>query len=271
MLRHPQTLMILNRLRDNEGHPTNIAQLVGSGQIPTHTGGGMFGDGICRLLDAGFIELFDSDGQDLSAEVGDIGDKDDWTLSRGYKVADFLRGREKEVTASLTPRLGEVQSVLGVSISRLLQEFGDHRSMVVRPRFGKPSGSLSTDVFVLMPFRDELAPVYNDHIQPVCKRLSLECKRADDIFGSSQIIDDVWELIVNSETIIADCTDRNPNVFYELGIAHTLGKRVVLITQSSDDIPFDIRHIRYINYDFTPRGMATFEKSLEMFIRNDRA
>ena len=48
--------------------------------------------------------------------------------------------------------------------------------------------------------------------------------------------------------VVCDCSDRNPNVFYEIGIAHTLGKEVVLITQSKDDIPFDLRHIRYVQY-----------------------
>jgi len=62
--------------------------------------------------------------------------------------------------------------------------------------------------------------------------------------------------------VIADCTGRNPNVFYEIGLAHASGKPVILITQNSDDVPFDIRHLRYIQYDYTPRGMRVFEKRL---------
>ena len=48
--------------------------------------------------------------------------------------------------------------------------------------------------------------------------------------------------------MIADCTGRNPNVFYEIGIAHTLGRDVILITQNEADVPFDLRHLRYVQY-----------------------
>jgi len=73
---------------------------------------------------------------------------------------------------------------------------------------------------------------------------------------------DIWEAICAARIIVADCTGRNPNVFYEAGLAHTVGKPVVLLTQNKDDIPFDLRHIRYIDYEFTPRGMAIFEERL---------
>lgn len=73
---------------------------------------------------------------------------------------------------------------------------------------------------------------------------------------------DIWSAIFLADWIIADCTGRNPNVFYEIGIAHTVGKRVILITQDEKDVPFDVRHIRYFNYTFTPRGMKKLEESL---------
>jgi hypothetical protein len=78
---------------------------------------------------------------------------------------------------------------------------------------------------------------------------------------------DVWSAIYYSEVVIADCTGRNPNVFYEIGIAHTLGKETVLIAQQIDDIPFDVRHIRSIVYEYTPRGVREFEKKLEETLR----
>jgi len=67
--------------------------------------------------------------------------------------------------------------------------------------------------------------------------------------------------------IVADCTGKNPNVFYELGIAHTLGKPVIIITQSARRYPFDIKHIRYIQYEYTPGGLKSFEKKLAEFLR----
>ena len=79
-------------------------------------------------------------------------------------------------------------------------------------------------------------------------------------------MDEVWQTIYESKIIIADCSGKNPNVFYEIGIAHTIGKPVILITNNRSDIPFDLSHIRYIVYDFTPRGMKEFEKALRITI-----
>lgn len=118
------------------------------------------------------------------------------------------------------------------------------------------------EVFVAMPFRKELEPVYRDHICNVTRGLDLKVGRADELFSDQSIVDEIWALIINSQIVIADCTGRNPNVFYEIGIAHTVGKPVIAITQSSDDVPFDLSHRRYIKYEMTPRGMADFEKVL---------
>ena len=122
--------------------------------------------------------------------------------------------------------------------------------------------------FIIMPFKKEknLNHVYNDHIKKIIESFELRCIRADDIFKHEMIMEDIWEQICIAKFIIGDLTDKNPNVFYELGMAHTLGKRVLLITQSEDDVPFDLRHLRYIKYEFTPPGMKEFENKLEKAI-----
>ncbi|MEM9216867.1 MAG: hypothetical protein AAGD25_21270 [Cyanobacteria bacterium P01_F01_bin.150] len=122
---------------------------------------------------------------------------------------------------------------------------------------------------MIMPFRNSLEPIYTDHILKVVDELGLSCERGDDFFSSQSIIDEIWAAIFFSKICIADCTGRNPNVFYELGMAHTVGKSVILITQSIEDIPFDIRHRRSIIYEYTPRGMEKFEKSLRKTLENE--
>ena len=261
-------LNILNILRQAQGSRAKLADLLHSrdgGRIPEHTGAGIFGASIARLIDTGLIELYDNNTKNITADVQEIGSRNDWSLFRGYKVAAKLAKRELEIEAVLTERIPDLQGAIGLSVTQLLD---DTRAdwIRARPVFGRPKGTPTSDVFVLMPFKAEFLPIYDDHIKPVCERQNLSCKRADDFFGSKTIIDDVWELIANSKILVADCTDRNPNVFYELGIAHTLGKKVIIITQSGDDIPFDIRHIRYVKYDYTPRGMKTFESNLSAFI-----
>jgi hypothetical protein len=73
---------------------------------------------------------------------------------------------------------------------------------------------------------------------------------------------DVVSLIDRSHLVIADCTGRNPNVFYEIGIAHTLGREVILITQNDADIPFDLRHLRYVPYLNNGEGLAALADRL---------
>jgi hypothetical protein len=114
-----------------------------------------------------------------------------------------------------------------------------------------------------MPFDRALQPVFR-HIKKVCeKRLSLSARRGDDFFTANAVMADVWAAIQNARIIVADCTQRNPNVFYEIGIAHVLAKPVVLVSQIDEDIPFDVHPIRRISYQNTPRGLKAFEKALE--------
>jgi len=143
-------------------------------------------------------------------------------------------------------------------------------SIVANPLFGRPKvPPMPSDLFVIMPFAEELRAVYEDHIRAVAGRLGITSTRGDDFFAASSIISDVWNAITRAKVLVADCTGRNPNVFYELGIAHTLGKPVIVIAQDKDDIPFDIQHIRIILYNFTPRGMLDFEHALEATIKRE--
>src|SRR4029078_12421748 len=70
-------------------------------------------------------------------------------------------------------------------------------------------------------------------------------------------------LIDRSRIIVCDCSGGNPNEFYETGIAHTLGREVILITQSAHDIPFDLRHLRYIRYLNNAEGRAALSQALQ--------
>jgi hypothetical protein len=169
------------------------------------------------------------------------------------------RNRNSLSSTSLTERM---QAALDISLADLLS-YGPN-SIAVNPIFGKPrSNNSSTDVFVLMPFSDDLRPVYDDHLKTVITLLDLTVARADDdFFAPHPIISDIWDAIYNSRIIVADCTGRNPNVFYEIGIAHTIGRPTILISQTIDDVPFDLRHLRCIIYEYTPRGMVKFHETL---------
>ena len=168
----------------------------------------------------------------------------------------------------VTPAWERIQQALGISLAQIA-ELDPHDDLVVRPFFERPEDvERKRDLFVLMPFAESLRAVYNDHIKKVASELNLTVARADDFFSARSVMKDIWSGIFFARAIIADCTGRNANVFYEIGLAHVLGKPVVMITQNADDVPFDVRHIRFIQYTFTPRGMADFERALSETVQS---
>jgi len=119
-------------------------------------------------------------------------------------------------------------------------------------------------VFVAMPFGTARSnEIYEDGICRAIKKLGLTCKRSDEIFDTDIIIKSIENDIRNSLLVIADLTGRNPNVFYEVGFARALGKEVVLLTQSKEDVPFDLRHRRYINYGVSGRELSEMRRAVE--------
>ena len=74
-------------------------------------------------------------------------------------------------------------------------------------------------------------------------------KRADDLSRSSPILNDIWKHTQDASVILADLSGKDPNVFYELGLAHAIQMPAVLIAGSLDDVPFDVRGVRIILYD----------------------
>ncbi len=92
----------------------------------------------------------------------------------------------------------------------------------------------------MMPFSAGFDGVYAA-LGAAAEAVGKKCQRADDIWNHDAIIQDVVSLICKSSVVICDLTGKNANVFYEAGIAHSLGKDVILNTQSADDVPFDLR------------------------------
>jgi hypothetical protein len=122
---------------------------------------------------------------------------------------------------------------------------------------------------MLSPFAEPFDTIYNDHIKKIIESIPGRfILRADDIYDNKSIIEDIWKNINEAGIIIAELTEKNPNVFYEVGIAHTVGKEVILLAQNIDDIPFDLKHLRCILYDYTPRGCQTLESNLKNTILN---
>jgi hypothetical protein len=106
--------------------------------------------------------------------------------------------------------------------------------------------------FVMMPFANPIGGYYATIYEPAIKKAGLTPVRADtDIFATGEIIDQIWTGLKRAKVLVAELTGRNPNVLYELGLAHALHKPVVLISSNEADVPFDVRHVRVIYYELT--------------------
>lgn len=108
--------------------------------------------------------------------------------------------------------------------------------------------------FVLMPFGSPFDGYYQLVIKPNVDAAGLKALRADEIYGTKPIIQDIWNEILRARLIVADVTDRNANVNYELGLCHALGVPTILITKRMEDVPFDYRHRRCIVYNTLEAG-----------------
>lgn len=144
-----------------------------------------------------------------------------------------------------------IQQALGLSLTELADRQAGAPTLHVTPSLGLPSPKPHADypqVLVLMPFAETLRPVFA-LLREVVLSCELSVGRADDFIGEGVIMNDIWTAICQAKLVIADCTDLNPNVFYELGLANTVGVPTLLIARSDTEIPFDIRHQRLIAYE----------------------
>lgn len=175
---------------------------------------------------------------------------------------DFKRELDAQVRDATKERHRSI--FLEEQLRVVLRELGEGAPLALyNPIFSgrgfKPDRSL---VFVLMPFHDGFRPIYDNVIKPTIESFGLRTVRADDIYGPKAIIEDIWRLLNEAAYVIADLTGKNPNVFYEVGLAHAIGKSVVFLTQSLDDVPFDLRHLRCILYADSVAGTRKLETGL---------
>jgi len=209
-----------------------------------------------------------------------------FSLAVGTANEKWMDLRDKDPEPTLSDLLGAVQQQLGLSnlsgiqfpLNMLEEDFekqkpdlikssgswidtlikqAERKQKIVRlnPVFHGRDFLIENDLcFILMPFEEPYDTIYKKYIKPTVEK-KFRIKRSDNIFKSSEIIEDVWEYINKSQFIIADVTGKNPNVFYELGIAHTVGKEVIIITQNKDDVPFDLKHRRYFVYSYDKSGL----------------
>jgi len=167
-------------------------------------------------------------------------------------------------------RIENLYSQRGINLPLFTSRVSDLETIniVAKPIWGKLSQNeqFQVDVFVILPFTDTFMEIFNTSVATVTKSLGYTTKHAGEVFSQNSINQDIWSLIYNCKLVIADCTGQNPNVFYELGIAHTMGKPTIMITQNVADLPFDVKDKRAILYKNTPDGKNKLKDELKKII-----
>lgn len=146
-------------------------------------------------------------------------------------VVLFTRGLEND---NQEKRNNERATILG---TRIQPKSGHSRNRYV--------------AFVLIPFNEKFKNIYEVGIKQTLLDLGMDCERVDEMEFNGGILEQIQASIQWADVIIADLTDRNPNVFYEVGYAHACGKRTIHLAQNAANLPFDIRHLHCIIYDKT--------------------
>jgi hypothetical protein len=164
------------------------------------------------------------------------------------KISDFRNVfRESLRSANLIDESGERPRLLDVG-----REGAPPAPGVIHEKDSGRARAVTSDstCFVMQPFTQPYGGYYETIFRPAIEQTGITPVRADnEIFGAGKIMDQVWRGIRSAKVLIAELTTRNANVYYELGLAHALGKPVVLIAAKGEDVPFDIGHIRVVYYD----------------------
>ena len=166
------------------------------------------------------------------------------------KVGEFLEIFDESIrSAQLLDESGVRPKLVDAGRDERHRTSAEGAAGTARRTGGAPAGS---SCFVMQPFSGPLGGYYESIYKPAIEQAGLRPLRADtEIFGTGKIMDQIWRGIRSASVLVAELTMKNPNVFYELGLAHALEKPVVLVSSNQEDVPFDLRHIRVILYDQT--------------------
>lgn len=172
------------------------------------------------------------------------------------RASDYVRViNEKLLDACFLKEEQKLERDAIGKIRTLLDEWNDER----RKRRGT--------CFVVMPFGKGFDNVYRSLFKPAIESLGYLCVRQDERKTvNKHILDDVIENIHRASLVICDITTRNPNVFYELGIAHCLNKPVLILTQSMRNLPFDVRFFRISRYNPRWKSFSAIRQEIQALI-----
>lgn len=162
-----------------------------------------------------------------------------------YKIEDRLMATEERwkdinhlLLSSQSTLPDDLQTLRAPVLTKFLRGFG----------LTKKDLTIEQDlVFVLTPFHESKRATF-DTITEVCRSVGLKCLRGDEEYIMGDILQHIIKLLVRARLVVANIDGRNPNVFYELGIAHAIDKPIIIISRSLPKTPFDVKSKHLIIY-----------------------
>ena len=186
-------------------------------------------------------------------------------------LSNYYRNREISLNYGQTQAGFEAVDKI---LSRIIIRYKDtiSRMMQLYPRWTTRNiPPISNKCFVLMPFNEPWSKETYTELEAILDKEKYQVSRADEDYSDSSL-EKIWISINEARFIIADITNDNPNVLYELGIAHTVGKKVIVISQPRKDLPFNLRNVDYLPYVPSPEGYRKLgkeiSKKLEKYLMN---
>jgi hypothetical protein len=204
------------------------------------------------------------DNKSIWSCLASQGKKEEIEFDKPYKLRVECQGAKISLYESGKNRLA-------VEVDAYPTGYFGFRTLRTQARFSKISKSDPSvlKVFVIMPFTASLSFIY-EIIDQVVKDQGLKCHRVDKSAISKPIIDDIKKWLTSADLIIADLTDKNPNVYYETGFAHALNKKLILIAQSPNDLAFNVRQIRTLFYRNPKELREGLEQALDETLAAER-
>jgi hypothetical protein len=224
-----------------------------------------------RFQRMAYVIAFDTDPEEVASKLDEhlhvIGLSTSGSRDRSALLAEFLRDIQRRIDIREGSKLrasrpDSFEPVTGANLSRVSRE-SDAAPLLT---------SSSKLCFVMMPLRGTFDGVYHQLIKPVVEEFGLTAVRADEMYSAGVIVEQIRVAIQQSRLCVADVSERNANVLYEVGIAHTLGKPTILLSRDIDDITFDIQSLRTIIYN--PENLEGFRiqlsRAIELTLGDDR-
>lgn len=198
------------------------------------------------------------------------------TLVRDFKVP---RERVRTFMEVFTANLRYLNLFTAGKMPSAGEASGEHTPSRPEPVVAPDAGGAPVRVrqfldscFVMMPFGGWFDRYYQDIYVGAVKAAGFEPVRSDELFTTGSVVEQIWEQISKSTVLLADLSNKNANVFYELGLAHAARKPVVLAARDIADVPFDLRHLRVIVYDVNePKWAEKLSKSITDYLKHAKA